>query len=182
MRANDFIEHVTLADEEIGAARGLEQRVGPFGVARIAKYLSFECDAICEAWTRLVIVTDVERRYRQLADPVLSADRELAQVQFERQLAFAWKCRGEQPVIPTGQAGRAGDRQRPGSLGDKLRVENEKWHATEMIKMKMRQQAEIDCVAIDPQSFHCDERRSAAVDQKISCGAVNMKTRVEPTA
>jgi hypothetical protein len=51
-----------------------------------------------------------------------------------------------------------------------------------MIKMKMRQQDEIDCVAIDLQSFHCDERRSTAVDQKISCGAVNMKTRVEPTA
>src|SRR4029450_13455672 len=182
MSANDFIEHITLADEEIGAARGLEQRLGPLGVARIANDLSFELDAMRKAWARLVIVTDVERRYRHFADPVLCADREFAQVQFERQLAFAGKCRSEQPVIPTGQAGRAGDRQRPGSLGEKLRIENEKWHATEMIKVKMRQQDEIDCIAIDPQSFHCDERSSTAVDQKISRGAVNMKTRVEPTA
>src|SRR5262245_46830105 len=157
MSANDFIEHVTFANEEIGAARGLEQRVGPFRVARIANDLSFELDAMGEAWTGLVIVTDVERRYRKLADPALCADCELAQLQFEGQLAFSWKCRGEQTVIPTGQAGRAGDCQRPGSLADKLRVENEKWHATEMIKMKMRQQDEIDCVAVDRQSFHCDE-------------------------
>src|SRR5262245_49633638 len=182
MRANDFIEHVTFANEEIGAARGIEQRVGPFGVARIADDLSFELDAMGEAWTGLVIVTDVERRYRKLADPALCADRELAQLQFEGQLAFSWKCRGEQPVIQTRQTGRAGNCQRPRSLGDKLCVENEKWYATEMIKVKMRQQDEIDCVAVDPQSFHCDERRSTAVDQKISCGAVNMKTRVEPTA
>src|SRR4029450_13158691 len=111
-----------------------------------------------EAWARLVIVTDMEWRDRQLAESVLCADRELAQIQFEGQLGLAGKCRGEQSVVPTGQAGRTGDRQRPGSLGDKLRVENEKRHATEMIKMKMRQQDEIDCGTIDPQSFHCDER------------------------
>src|SRR5262245_3190707 len=135
-----------------------------------------------EAWARLVIVTDVEWRYRQLADSVLCANRELAQVQFERQLAFAGECRGEQAVIPTGQAGRSRDRQRPGSLGDELRVEDEKRHTSEMIKMKMRQQDEINCVAVDTQSFHCDERRRAAIDQKMSCGTMNMKTGVESTA
>ena len=56
MRAYLFLVHVAFADEQIGAARGLEQNVGPFGVAGIADDLAFDLDAIGETGPGLVVM------------------------------------------------------------------------------------------------------------------------------
>src|SRR5215475_12178943 len=140
MRSSDFLKHITLADEEISATRGINQRLGPFSVARITDDLSFALDAIGKAGSGIVVVTDMKRNYREVTDLVSCANLHLAEGQFERQRAFARKSRGKQPVMPLGQPGWPGNRQRPGPFCDKLRVEYEKRNASKMIRMEMCQQ------------------------------------------
>ena len=73
MCSNEFIEHITLADEEISTARCVEQRICPFRVAGVANDLSFELDPIGETWPGLVVVTNMEWSYRKRAGSIRTA-------------------------------------------------------------------------------------------------------------
>jgi hypothetical protein len=82
-----IVERVALTDEEVGAARGLDQRVCPLGVAGVADDLSLELDAVGEARPGVVVVTNVERGNSKRADHVSRSDLHFPQRQLERQLA-----------------------------------------------------------------------------------------------
>jgi hypothetical protein len=76
---------------------------------------------------------------------------------------------------------RSGDHQRPGPAG-KLRVEQEKRQAAEMIAVKMCDQDEVDIVARNTQPLQRRQRRRAAIDQEIDAVAGDVKTGVGPAA
>src|SRR5262249_51851924 len=143
-----LLEHVTLADKEIRAARRFQQNVSPFGVTGITKGLSFARHAIGQAGANLVVMTDVKWDDRQFVNPVERANFDLMECQFEWELAITGESRCEQAVEPIAQARRARDRQRACSLGNELRIKNEERHAAEMIEVEMSNKNDIDCIAV----------------------------------
>src|SRR5262245_33416813 len=104
------------------------------------------------------------------------------QCQRKREPALAWERRCEGTCVPVAKPRRPGNCERSRSSGDQLRVEYKKRHAGEMVGVKMREQDQIDCIAIDAQPFHRDKRRGAAIDQQPGACACEVKTGVEASA
>ena len=96
--------------------------------------------------------------------------------------ALAGKGRGKQPLVPAGQARRPGDGQRFRSLRNELRVEHKKRNAGEMVAMEMREQDELDGIAVDAALLERHQRGGAAIDQGIGVRAVEMEAGIEPSA
>ena len=64
------------------------------------------------------------------------------------------------------------NRERPRALGDQLRIEHVERNAAKMVGMEMREQDEVDRVAVDAKPLHRDERRGAAINQKTGSAAL----------
>src|SRR5690242_6067457 len=182
MSANGFLEHVALADEQIGVPCNIDQHVGPLGVPRIAENFSSQLDTVRKAGANLVVVVDMKRLHSKSAQFRARADREFTNTEFEWQFPFAWKGCGKQAAVPLGQSGRAGNGQRAASFADELGIEDEERHAAEMIEVEMSEQNEIDRVSINVDLFHRDQRRCAAIDQEIRFAAGNVETCIEAAA
>src|SRR5581483_7956165 len=60
--------------------------------------------------------------------------------------------------------------------------EQEERQAGEVIAVEMRDQDEIDRVALDAEAFQCRQRRGAAIDQKVDGSARDVKAGVLPAA
>src|SRR5262245_61294578 len=104
------------------------------------------------------------------------------QCQRKREPALAWERRCEGACVPVAKPRRPGNCERSRSFGDELRVEHKKGHAGEMVGVKMREQNQSDCVAIDAKPFQRDERRGAAIDQQPGAFTCEVKAGVEAAA
>src|SRR5579859_1770578 len=72
---------------------------------------------------------------------------------------------------------RSGDDQRPGPPR-KLRIEQEERQAREMVAVEMRDQDQVDLVALYSEALQSRQRRGAAIDQEIGCLAGDLKAGV----
>ena len=80
------------------------------------------------------------------------------------------------------QSRRADDGQRPRALGDVIGLEQEERQAGDVIGMKMRDENDVDGVAVDRKLVHGDERGRAAIDQRIDPVADEMEAGIESSA
>ena len=95
---------------------------------------------------------------------------------------FARKRRCEGALVPGRKTRRSDNRERPRALGDQLRIEHVERNAAKMVGMEMREQDEVDRVAVDAKPLHRDERRGAAINQKTDSVRGHVKARIESAA
>jgi hypothetical protein len=82
---------------------------------------------------------------------------------------------------PRLDAGRACNDEGLGPARE-LGIEQEEGQAGEMIAVEMRNQDQLDVVALDLEPLHCRQRRGAAVDQQIGALSGEMKAGVVAAA
>ncbi len=68
------------------------------------------------------------------------------------------------------------------ALENVVGLENEERQAADVIGVEMRDEDRIDGVAVDRKLVHRDQRRRAAIDQRVDLPADQMKAGVESPA
>ena len=77
---------------------------------------------------------------------------------------------------------RPSDGEWLGAFGKKLRLQNEEWDATEVVRMEMGNQHGADRIEINVLLLQGNQRRCAAIDQEIGVFANHVKAGVKSTA
>ncbi|GCC48661.1 hypothetical protein chiPu_0032789, partial [Chiloscyllium punctatum] len=76
---------------------------------------------------------------------------------------------------------RPRDHQRPGAAGE-LRIEQEERQSGKMVAVEMRDQDQVDRVAVDLEPLQRRQRGGAAIDQEIDALAADVEAGVEAAA
>jgi hypothetical protein len=178
---NRLVARISLADEEVGFASDLDQHIGPFRIAGKGDDLAFDFEAEAEAGPGAIVMHDMKRRHARGADLAALADFKLDEVQGKVQLHRPGA--GEAAFHHVGkacfQSGRPDDGQRPRALGDVIGLEQEKRQPGNVIGMKMRDENDVDVVAVNRKLVHGDKRGRAAIDQRVDLVADEMEAGVE---
>lgn len=178
-----FVERVGLANEEVGVARGIDERIGPLGVAGIGDGLARAVDAqrVGRCTAR---VDDGVGRHHDQADLRGGALGQLDELDGEALLGARGPREEHLHRVADARldARRAGDDERPCAPRDELGVQDEEGQAAEVIAVEVADEDGLDVVRIDVEAAHRDERRRAAVEQDgAGCGS-DEDARLEPPA
>ena len=162
----------------------VDERVRPFGIAGKGDHLAFGLEAESEARSGAVVVHDVKRRYPQCADLGAPADFQFPEHQRKSQFQCLRSGKVDLHELPVArfETGRPGDGERAFALEHVVRVQHEERHATDVIGVKVREEDDVDVVAIDRELVHRNERGRAAIDEGIDTPSDEMEAGIESSA
>ena len=176
------VEEEGLGDEEVGTPGGVEERVGPLGVAGVGHDLA--------------VTRDPERERRRAAGvhDLVRGDRARAKVP-RRPLDPLDEARIEPPRDARGpreehlqrvvharlDAGRPRHREGPGAPLE-LAVEDQERDAREVVAVQVGEEHGVHALRVHAETPHRDQRGRAAVHEEAPARGLDVDARLEPPA
>src|SRR5229473_5480211 len=176
-----LVVHISLGYEQICIAPKLDQAVGPFGIAAKGKHLAVDRYPIAVIGLRRQPMAHPDGSDFGIAEAPWTLWRKLDQRHLEllrRQRRFR-KGRLHLARKPLFDRRRTRNGERTRALCHELGVEDEERHPAAMVGVVVSEDDQVDCITIDAEALHRNQRRGAAIDKKIQLSGHHVKAGIE---